>query len=197
MLGDVLIGYDISGYDNDSYMCGSCDKLFPELTDIPKCPKCGYRTDYRYTNKDFKLKRKTMDFSSTYDGVTIVSRRFKDFCVRNEYDNLVFVELPKSPFFYQFYINGNVLEYDAGEKHKYCKTCGQYESVVVPIIKLDRITGPLKDGFYQSDLWFASGNEKHPLTVISPETKLKLESEKIKNICMREIIKRGYDNLAK
>jgi hypothetical protein len=61
---DIIIGYEISGYDNDSYMMGSCDKLFPELADIPKCKKCGYRTDYRCTNKDFVLKRKKKIFAS-------------------------------------------------------------------------------------------------------------------------------------
>ena len=171
-------------------MCGSCDKLFPELTDIPKCPKCGYRTDYRYTNKDFKLKRKTMDFSSTYDGVTIVSQRFKDFCVRNGYDNLVFILLSKVPYFYQLYVNGNVLEFEATKKDKYCDVCGQYESVTGPFMMLDDITEPLKDGFYQSDLWFASGNEKSPLTIIAPETKAKLDREKIKNVCLNKIVKR-------
>lgn len=56
---EMTIGYELSGYDNDSYMTGSCNKLF-HLPFLPKCDKCGYRTDYRYTNKDFTLKRKTL-----------------------------------------------------------------------------------------------------------------------------------------
>jgi len=191
-MSEILIGYWISGYDNNSYMCGSCEKLFPELTDIPKCTQCGYRLDYRYNNKDFRLRRKTLDFSSTYDGVTIVSQRFKDFCVRNGYDNIAFIALSQTPFFYQFYINGNAIKYEAGMKEKYCDACGQYESVIGPMIS-DEITEPLKDGFYQSDLWFASGNEKSPIIIISPETKVKLEQEKIKNICMSKIF-RQVDN---
>ena len=183
----MTIGYDISGYDNDSYMTGRCEELFPEAGNVPKCDKCGYRTDYRYTNKNFVLKRKTMDFSSTYDGITIVSLKFKEFCKRYGYKNLIFVELPKSPNFFQFDIEGNILEYDAGLKEKFCDVCGQYESVVRPILKLDKITETLPDGFYQSDLWFGSGNSKSPKTIISPVTKEKLDREKFKNICMNKI----------
>src|SRR6185436_17042918 len=95
----MIIGYEVTGYDNDSYMTGSCEKLF-DLPFLPRCDKCGYRTDYRYTNKDFKLKRKTLDFSSTYVGVTIVSLKFKEFCIRYGYKNLVFIDLPKSPNYF-------------------------------------------------------------------------------------------------
>lgn len=183
----MIIGYIISGYDNDSWMTGSCDKLFHEAGNVPKCKKCAYRTHYRYTNPNFRLKRKTMDFSSTYDGITIVSLKFKEFCLRCGYDNLRFVELSKSPGFFQFYVEGNIIEYDAGLKEKFCDACGQYESVVAPIIKGSGITEPLHDGFYQSDLWFGSGNEKSPLTIIAPVTKEKLAIEKFKNICMNRI----------
>jgi len=192
----MIIGYTMTGYDNDSYMTGCCERLFPEAGTVPKCEKCGYRTDYRYTNKNFVLKRKTMDFSSTYDGIDIVSLKFKEFCVRYGYENLVFVKLPKTPNFFQFYVEGNILEYDAELKEKYCDVCGQYESVCQPIIKLEKIREPLPDGFYQSDLWFASGNEKSPITIISPVTKEKLDRERFKNICMNkiEINKNASDN---
>lgn len=185
----MIIGYEISGYDNDSYMTGSCDKLFPELITIPKCDKCGYRTDYRFTNIDFKLKRKTLDFSSTYDGITIVSLRFKEFCNRYGYENLEFIELPKSPTFFQLNIQGNIIEYEAGLKENLCDKCGQFESVVAPSMKLDNLLETLNDGFYQSDLWFASGNEKTPIIIISPTTRENFLKENFKNICFTEIKK--------
>ena len=184
----MIIGYQISGYDNNSYMTGSCEKLFPEVN-VPKCDKCGYRTDFRYTNKDFVLKRKTMDFSSTYDGITIVSLKFKEFCNRNGYKNLEFIELPRTPNFFQFHVNGNIIEYNAGLKENFCETCGQYESIVAPSMKRENITEQLSDGFYQSDLWFASGNEKSPIIIISPTTREKFKTEKFKNICFAKIEK--------
>lgn len=187
----MIIGYHISGYDNDSYMTGCCDRLFPEaeVGSVPRCGKCGYRTDYRYTNPNYHMRRRTMDFSSTYDGITIVSQRFKEFCMHHSYDNLAFVELPEMPGFFQFYVVGSIIEYEAGTKVNYCDACGQYESVVQPIIKSDKITEPLPDGFYQSDLWLGSGNEKSPLIIISPATKANLDKEGFKNICLVKIEK--------
>lgn len=183
----VVIAYKMSGYDNGSYMTGSCDKLFPELKDIPKCNACGYRTDYRYTNQEFILKRRTLDFSHTYDGVAIVSLKFKEFCLRYGYSNLEFIALPKSPNFFQFYVKDNVLSFKAGSKENLCKVCNQYESIVGPQMSLDNIREPLPDGFYQSDLWFASRNVKSPIFIISPKTKEILAKEGFKNICLNKI----------
>jgi len=176
MATQLLIGYEITPWFNNSWMTGSCDKLYPELKDIPKCLVCGYRTDFRYTNPDFKLRRKSLDYSGTYDGVTIVSNKFKVCCEELGYNNLVFVPLPKAPGFFHFYITDNFLTYSANRTEKLCTACGQYESIVGPAIDLDNIHEPLEDGFYQSDLWFASGNEKRPVYLISPETMLKLKA---------------------
>lgn len=164
-------------------MTGSSERLFPDLAFLPKCSKCGYRSDYRYTNKDFRLKQKTLDFSTTYDGITIVSLKFKEFCIRNKYNNLTFIDLPRTPDFYHFYINDNIIKYDANRKENLCEVCGQYESVIGPIVKADNITEPLSGGFYQSDLWFGSGNEKSPIFIISPDIKQRLVVDRFKNIC--------------
>jgi hypothetical protein len=185
----MLIGYEITGYDNGSHMTGSCDKLFPDLTDIPKCDICGYRTDYRYNNQKFSLKRKTLDYSSTYDGINIVSLKFKEFCVRYGYTNLVFLPIKKNPDFFQFYIEGNILKYEARLKEKLCEGCNQYESIVGPSANLAKISTPLEDGFYQSDLWFASGNEKSPVVIIGPKTLQNLKTERLSNICVDAIEK--------
>ena len=98
----MIIGYELFGWDNNSHMTGSCEKLFTELKDIPRCKVCGYRTDYRYNDPEFILRRKGFDFSSTYDGIEIVSLRFKEFCQQNGYDNLVFIPLLKAPNYFQF-----------------------------------------------------------------------------------------------
>ncbi|OSY88156.1 hypothetical protein WH52_07880 [Tenacibaculum holothuriorum] len=170
-------------------MTGSCDNLFPEIKNIPKCKKCGYRTDFRFNNEEFKLKRKTMDYSSTYDGITIVSLKFKEFCNQKKYNNLEFIELKKAPNFFQVYVKGNVIEYNARMKENLCLECNQFESIIGPTINYDKISKPLDKGFYQSDLWFASGNEKSPKIIISPKTKMELEKEGFKNLCLNKIEK--------
>ncbi|MDR1518467.1 MAG: hypothetical protein LBS52_10375 [Dysgonamonadaceae bacterium] len=65
----------------------------------------------------------------------------------------------------------------------------------MPIINLEKLQEPLKDGFYQSDLWFASRNVKHPIMIIAPETYEKLKDEKMMKdnqarICYRKIVKK-------
>jgi hypothetical protein len=190
----MIIGYEICGYDNDSHMTGNWNKFLPEIKSIiPKCDSCGYRLDYKFINPHFKLNRKTLDFSSTYDGVTIVSLKFKEFCNRYGYDNLEFTILPSTPNFYGFAVIENTLPYNFITKEKLCKKCGQYESVVGPTLNLDNINEPLTDGFYQSDLWFASGNEKSPVLIIAPSTKANFDKEKFKNICFTKIEKNNIN----
>ena len=183
----MIIGYEIYGYDNKSHMTGSCDKLKPELVDIPKCKVCGYIEDYRYLDRNFILKKKTLHYSSTYDNVAIVSLKFKEFCIRNKYDNLVFVDLPNVPNFFMFYVTGNVIEYTAMRKENLCQACGLCESVIGPTSSLEQLKEPLKDGFYQSDLWFGSNNSKFPIFIVAPVTKEKMDLESLKPIDFNEI----------
>jgi hypothetical protein len=186
----MIIGYEISGYDNDSHMTGNWNRLLPEIKSlIPKCAKCGYRLDYRFINPYFNLTRKTLDYSATYDGVTIVSLKFKEFCIRYGYGNLEFGDLPGTSNFYTFSVIGNELAYNFRAKEKLCERCGQYESVIGPSLNLDTINEPLTDGFYQSNIWFAGGNEKSPITIIAPSTRDILVKEKFKGICFTKVEK--------
>lgn len=182
----MILGYEISVYDNDSYMTGSWNTFLAEVESIiPKCSSCGYRLDYRFINPHFKLKRQTLDYSSTYDGVDIVSLKFKEFCVRYGYTNLLFGNLPSAPGFYSFSVKQNLLPYNFRLQENLCIVCGQYESIVGPSLNIDLINKPLEDGFYQSDLWFASGNEKSPVIIVAPSTKVNLDKENIKGLCLK------------
>jgi hypothetical protein len=90
------------------------------------------------------------------------------------------ISLIKVPGFFQFWINGNIIESTAHRKEHLCTICGQFESVIGPGIDLEKISVPLAEGLYQSDFWFASGNEKSPLTIVAPETFRKMKVEKFK-----------------
>jgi hypothetical protein len=183
----ITVGHAIYGPDNDSYMTADRENILEELTNIPICDKCGYRTDYRYNNVYFKLTRKTYEFSYTYDGVMIVSLRFKEFCDRNGYDNLRFIELERSFGFFQMCVTNNVVPYKATLKEKLCDKCGQYEEIIGPSIDEQKVHEPLKDQFYQSDLWFGSGNAKSPVLIVGEATKERLKKEKFKNIVFNKI----------
>ena len=181
----MIIGYNIGGEFNDSHMFDADDK------NLPICKKCGYVTDYDYVDPNFNLKKEIYDISYTYDGRVIVSLKFKEFCLRNKYLGVEFHELEKNPNYFIFKVN-NILKFDTKKRklnyENYCNICGNYESVTPasPIL-LQNVSSPLKDGFYATDLHFASGNEKSPLLIIGIETFKKIKKEKFKGIYLFKI----------
>ena len=46
----MILGYDMVGQDNDSYMFDAADNL------VPRCPACGYVTNYDYVSRSMKIK---------------------------------------------------------------------------------------------------------------------------------------------
>lgn len=188
---NMNIGYSISGPDNDSFMCSSTDVVHENMHGLSVCPECGYRDDFFYINRKFRVKRRVYDFSSTYDGYSIISRKFKEFCERRKYQNIVFAEFENDPDFFAL-IPLTVLAFDVeGNKPRYegyCGKCGNYESVIGPFpVYLKNIDKPLKEGIYRTDLLFGSGNDKSPLILIGPGTKEAILSEGFKDIDFESI----------
>lgn len=180
----MILGYELSGADNDSHM-------YIDAEGMSVCDKCGYKTDFDYINPNLKIKRPFYDFSYTYDGCCIVSLEFKEYCKRADYSNIEFKKIPAEPLFFYFVVK-KLLKFDV-EKRKtrfenLCERCGNYESVVGanPAFLKD-VEKPLDDGFYRTDQEFGSGNEKNPLIIIGVETYKKMKKEKFKGIEADEI----------
>ena len=72
---------------------------------------------------------------------------------------------------------------------------GNTKALLGPAINLDDIHEPLGDGFYQSDLWFASGNEKHPIYLVAPETITKLKAARLKGVTTAYSVTKQLDKL--
>lgn len=150
------------------------------------CKECGYILDFEYHNPFFKIKRKTFDFSHPYDIGHIVSLKFKEFCIRENYKGLLFKEFERQPNFFQLIVN-NVVQFDTQkaktEFGKRCKTCNNYEFTTgfePPSLK--NTSNPLDDGFYRTDILFGSYNRKNPIIVVGTETYQKLKREKMKGL---------------
>jgi hypothetical protein len=167
-----LVGYKINGQDNDTYM-------FQDNSRIPKCEKCGYRLNFSTTNPDYFLKSCKDAISTTYDGQTIVSKAFKHFCELNRYSGIKFGGFENDPNHFHLILM-QVVQFDAIKRktrfENLCSQCGNYESIIGATPTYLLVDKPLEDGFYRSDLIFASGNEKHPLNLVGIETKAKLEA---------------------
>ena len=141
-------------------MVGSCDKLFTDPPDIPHCRYCGFKTRYDYTNPLFKLSKKTMDISYTYDGACIVSDKWKSFCIESDFSNV---------------------------SESYCEYCHSFNAVAGPVFDSKNQPQKLGKGIYRTDILFGSGNEKSPIIIVSEETRKMIIEAKIKGCYFRQI----------
>lgn len=138
------------------------------LADFARCKVCGQLIDkWDHSFKDLVLKKRNYDISCTYDGVDVVSARFKAICEENNLAGLVFQLLPSDPSFFSIRAT-KVVSFDAQRRKtrflNQCTSCGQFKTVVgaTPVF----LTAGSQVGaaeFARTDLEFASGDEKHPL----------------------------------
>lgn len=181
----MVIGYCLYGQDNDTWMLEDGEPP-PEL----KCSRCGLLVDFDYSNSFYRM-RKSYDYSHPYDIGNIVSSKFKEFCAREGYENIVFKEFERSPGFFQFYAT-KIVKFDAKRSgtslSKYCETCKNYEEVIgsnPPFLENQTV---LDKGFYRTDLLFGSKNAKNPIIIVDPLTHQKIKREKMKGLVFRPII---------
>lgn len=202
-----LIGYKLSGHDNDSYMLG--EETRRALTDEERkffdwrflkngaqhpatCQKCGRKTEHEYIDPNFKLKKKSMDIGSTYDGYTIVSEKFKIFCESHSITGIEFIELPSQPKHYWLVVR-NTLEVDTAQSLGmrflyYCDECKHYAGVFgTSGLRFKGVESTILQGIYRTDLEFAQAHQQHPVIVVGVEVAAEIKSAKLKGVCLNKI----------
>jgi hypothetical protein len=181
----MLIAYSVNAYFNDSFM-------LPDNNDYPRCIVCGCKLHEPFVNKDFKLKKKAFDISSTYDGFKIVSEKFKTIILELGIAEVRFEILPQLEGFYIFSAN-HILEFDSARRHTkfedYCETCMRYKSIAgaTPAFLKD-IKEPIDYGIFRTDILFGGCNEKHPLLIFGINTYKHLKKQKIKGMDAKEVL---------
>jgi len=146
------------------------------------CSQCGRKTDPDFVSPVYRVRKRRRDATATYDGYFLVSERFKAQCDRERWLGVEFVRLPADPAF--FWLRSiRMLEFDAERREtrfkRYCTACRGYCDVIgANPIYLKGISGPLGEGFYRTDLQFASGPEQHPLIIVGPRTGQQIKSQK-------------------
>lgn len=176
-----IVGYLLSAHDNGSFYLD-----VEKPGDAPVCTKCGFLlSPVDYFNPFFKIKRKTLDFSFTYDNRPIVSLKFKEFCIRNNYKNISFKSFEREGEFFQFFVK-KTLVVDV-EKSKltyenYCDECGKWQGIFFKEISIISNLLGFDDEFYKTDLLFSQGNRKGAQFIIGVETYKKLKIEKMKGL---------------
>lgn len=197
----------IYGQDNDSYAFLD----YPELTSfqrihqsilpdmsgtsialLPRCKACGELLEkWSEPLNGLKLRKRIYDMSSTYDGIRIVSERFRAVYSEAALSGLEFRELPNDPGFYAIRPT-RAVEFDVERRKtrflKPCPNCGRFESVVgaTPVcLKPGVEIAP--NEFVRTDVEFASGDGKHPLILCGDHAAGVLLGAKLKGVDLTEI----------
>jgi len=181
-----MIGYRLDGHDNGSH-------AFYDRPDVRRCAACGELLD-KWNESLTRLRvrgRRKFDISATYDGVLVVSHRFRGACEANALTGLEFTSLPRDPDFSA--INSpDVVQFDAERAHTQfinrCSTCGRYKEVIGPDPVSLKPGNTIPDrGFVRTDLEFASGDEKHPLILCGTTTGQILKQSGLKGLELQAI----------
>jgi hypothetical protein len=200
----MILAYELSPHDDDTHMLGEETYRPPRSVGfhdwrygrdgVPHpatCPTCGRKTDPDYVNPKYKAKRRTWDIGTTYDGYVIVSKRLREFCRKHRWKGMTFVPLPAAKDFYVLRLS-NVLPFDSKRRgtrfENPCPTCGAFYNVIgANPVYLRGVTEPIEEGFFRSDLEFASGPEQHPLILVGTGTAEKLLKQKFQKLDLEEV----------
>ena len=143
------IGFSLSGHDNGlHFFYGAV---------VPACSSCALVDDPGWLHPTIRMRRRTMDFSTTYDGKTIVSDRFRSFVADEA--RISFVPLPNDPEFFVPQSDVTVA-FDVvarGTTYQYpCDVCGRSTQIAGanPVILMPEVILP--EGFSRTDAVFGS-----------------------------------------
>ena len=173
------------GHDNESY-------AFRNRNDAHRCPKCGgLLQKWEQDLSGFKLEKRNLDISYTYDGVLVVSKRFKEFVENKGFIGVEFRQLPDDSEFFSLVCNATVAFDFERRRTRFedkCDKCGCYESVAgaTPTF-LKRGKEVSSNSLSRTDLEFGSGDEKHPLIICGAEVVQAIRRQGFRGIDFAEI----------
>jgi hypothetical protein len=176
--------FTMYGHDNDI-------SFFEDREDAKRCATCGqllakWEEDLSTVRMPRKLK---YDVSTSYDGVVVVSARFRELYEAKGMTGLQFIPLSESAFAIQA---TRLVQFDAVSRGTRfvdkCDACGQYESVVgaAPAF-LTSGADVAEMGFARTDLEFGSGDEKSPVLICGDSAATALREAKLKGIDLEEV----------
>jgi len=181
--------YWFSESDNGLY-------FFYGRADVKRCPACEellakWDEDLTVALNVIPIHRRKRryDISSSYDGVSVVSRRFKELYDRTALTGLRFSDLGDDAF---AICATEVVQFDTQRRgtrlEKKCDVCGRYESVVgatPPCLLPGRVVSPLS--FARTDLEFGSADEKSPLLLCGDDVAQILWAAKLKGVVLKKV----------
>ncbi len=185
----MILGYYLQGQDNDSYLNADLyEKNISECLDF-------IRNREKYISDEFKIKKMKYEFSYTYDGALIVSRRFMDLCKKIGIKGINFFQLKNQQELFLIKVI-NTVEFDCNRRNtqflEFNESCGEYKEVVgaSPVcLKENQLLDP---GFYRTNIEFGRGYAKSPLLLVDTNTYNLIKKEKFKGLYGEKILDK-YD----
>lgn len=175
-----LIGYSVTGDDNDSI-------AFPAEGGVARCIGCLHVIDkWALIPRQFELKRRDFDLSSTYDGVDIASSQFRKVVTDRGIRGFVFRPLIGVKGYYQV-LATKVVKFDPEGRgtvfEDRCPICGKYDSVAgATPAELKRGQRIDANEVVRTDLEFGSGDEQSPVLICGLEASQILRDSKLKGL---------------
>ena len=156
--------------------CNDAPHMWEKKTERPGlCPKC-HNVLEQIPNLKYKVRKtKKRDLVCTYDGFHIASQKFKDFCEENGYEDVTFVQFPKSPNFY-FFLPNKIYQLDYVRMKTqfigYNECCGRYNEVIGCYNIYRHLSHEVhkNDFICRSKYFFSSFFNKQPLIIIGTKT---------------------------
>lgn len=203
-----MASYDISAQFNNSYafhfyptrrdyerlhVPTEFDAIRKPGDDTPRCESCWkilHKWEAPLTG--FVVKKRQYDISATYDGIVVVSNKFKSIYESSGLTGLGFKPLPSDPAFFAI-LPTRTVAYDV-EKRKpnlrmllLCPVCGQYDAVAGanPIcLKQGEVIG--ESEFVRTDVEFGGNNEMHPLILCGARAGETLKTARLRGLCIED-----------
>jgi hypothetical protein len=149
-----------------------------------RCPACGMLLNkWEESLHGLTVKKRRYDIGVTYDGVVVVSHKFKDVYDGAALTGLRFRQLPDDPMFFDIYPI-RAVQFDSERRRtqfiSQCDVCKIYREVVGAnpvMLKSGTMIGEKE--FVRTDLEFAGRDAKNPLFLCGEEAKHALSSAKL------------------
>lgn len=183
----MLLGFEVTEKDINEFFLDDEKKL-------PKKWQYSNTYEYNFLPISLRIKSRSIDFGSTYDGFTIGSVRFKAMCEKHNFKGIDFFQLPNDLDYYLIKVN-NVLEFDPISRNtrfmEYSKEHKGYREIIgaTPVCLKNNEKVP-EGSIYRTDIFFGSGVTKSPVLMVGIETKLVMEAWKVKGIGYNKILDR-------
>lgn len=171
---------------------GSADSGGPNCGRIRRCSTCGAIINkYRTMPCGLDIERRNYDIGNSYDGVTVISDRFRRVYKEAGFQGLAIIELDSDENFYVIR-SKRVINFDTVRRKTrfidMCSVCGIYRSVVgaTPVfVQNHEVLGESELAF--TDVQFGSGDEKAPLLLCGDRVADRLRASPLVGVCLEQV----------